>query len=334
MSLFASEQLGHSIKAQANLVLGSSTNVPGYQLCHANGSSAQVATFGATVVQYHHHHPSSTCTTPENLLFLSASCITDESKPLRGGIPLVFPIFNAGVVQGDDGLSTQPEWAKNMPSHGFARRRHWHLVDGETQISESGPSLTLVLHSDAETQHVYPFTFILQYTITLSADALHTRLDVKNTSESSMMPAQALLHTYYNVPITNVSLRGLAQQAFLDQLMSRKCQQESEKLEHIDRETDRIYAQSPDVLELCSGSYRLDIQKHASLSNHGSIDRLPSDVVVWNPWIDKAKRMSDFGDEEYQEMICIEPGLVHQYVHIPPQESLTLSQTIRIADVE
>merc|ERR1711894_353634 len=34
------------------------------------------------------------------------------------------------------------------------------------------------------------------------------------------------------------------------------------------------------------------------------------DVVLWNPWIEKAKRMSDFDDAEYEKMVCIEPGSV------------------------
>jgi glucose-6-phosphate 1-epimerase len=28
--------------------------------------------------------------------------------------------------------------------------------------------------------------------------------------------------------------------------------------------------------------------------------------VVWNPWSDKAKRMSDFGDDEWPSMLCVE----------------------------
>jgi glucose-6-phosphate 1-epimerase len=28
--------------------------------------------------------------------------------------------------------------------------------------------------------------------------------------------------------------------------------------------------------------------------------------VVWNPWIEKAKRMADFGDDEWPGMLCVE----------------------------
>ena len=33
-------------------------------------------------------------------------------------------------------------------------------------------------------------------------------------------------------------------------------------------------------------------------------------TVVWNPWIAKSKRMQDYGDEEYLQMICVESGNV------------------------
>lgn len=39
-------------------------------------------------------------------------------------------------------------------------------------------------------------------------------------------------------------------------------------------------------------------------------DMLP-DVVVWNPWIEKAKGMADFGPEEgYKHMVAVEAGSV------------------------
>lgn len=28
-----------------------------------------------------------------------------------------------------------------------------------------------------------------------------------------------------------------------------------------------------------------------------------NDVVVWNPWVDKAQKMGDMDDEEYKEMV-------------------------------
>lgn len=70
----------------------------------------------------------------------------------------------------------------------------------------------------------------------------------------------------------------------------------------IESETDRIYNAPPEqaikVLEHGKDRYEL------------SRDML-SDVVVWNPWIEKAKGMADFGPEDgYKNMICVEAGSV------------------------
>ena len=56
--------------------------------------------------------------------------------------------------------------------------------------------------------------------------------------------------------------------------------------------------------------------------------RKPCDVVLWNPWKEKAQQMSDFGDEEYKNMICIEPGCVSRYETCEPGQSWTLTQVI------
>ncbi|MCY1311645.1 Aldose 1-epimerase [compost metagenome] len=33
-------------------------------------------------------------------------------------------------------------------------------------------------------------------------------------------------------------------------------------------------------------------------------------AVVWNPWIDKARRLSQFADDAWQGMLCIETARV------------------------
>jgi len=37
---------------------------------------------------------------------------------------------------------------------------------------------------------------------------------------------------------------------------------------------------------------------------------VPTSCVVWNPYKEKAAAMSDFGNDQYVEMICVEPGLL------------------------
>jgi glucose-6-phosphate 1-epimerase len=53
--------------------------------------------------------------------------------------------------------------------------------------------------------------------------------------------------------------------------------------------------------------------------------------VVWNPWVDKARRMPDFGDDEWPEMLCIETAnALDDAVTVPPGESHTLAARIRV----
>lgn len=58
------------------------------------------------------------------------------------------------------------------------------------------------------------------------------------------------------------------------------------------------------------------------------------DVVVWNPWIEKGKRMDDFGDDEYQEMVCVEPGRVSEPFDLEAGASYELEQVIEWSEHE
>ena len=54
-------------------------------------------------------------------------------------------------------------------------------------------------------------------------------------------------------------------------------------------------------------------------------------AVVWNPWIDKAARMADYGDDEYPEMLCIEAANAgSDFRTLPPGASHTLGTEISL----
>jgi D-hexose-6-phosphate mutarotase len=62
------------------------------------------------------------------------------------------------------------------------------------------------------------------------------------------------------------------------------------------------------------------------------VEKTGSDAtVVWNPWIAKAKAMTDFGDDEWPLMLCIETCNVREHaVTVAPGESHGMGAVIRV----
>lgn len=44
-------------------------------------------------------------------------------------------------------------------------------------------------------------------------------------------------------------------------------------------------------------------------------------LVVWNPWDVTSNTMSDFGEDEYPNMICVEAGIVITPVTLNPNNT-------------
>ena len=57
-----------------------------------------------------------------------------------------------------------------------------------------------------------------------------------------------------------------------------------------------------------------------------------SDFVVWNPWRENAAKMSDFGDDEYPGMVCVEAAQASKRVSIARGEKVVASHTIAVMD--
>ncbi len=123
----------------------------------------------------------------QDLLFLDRATFEDETKNVRGGIPLLFPF--AGRLPEDKFLAA----GTVIKQHGFARNKPWRVG------AQSGSSISLQLESDEETMAVYPYPFLLEQRCTLLAHGLHVELRVSNTG-SKKMPVAPGWHPYFPCP--------------------------------------------------------------------------------------------------------------------------------------
>jgi glucose-6-phosphate 1-epimerase len=74
---------------------------------------------------------------------------------------------------------------------------------------------------------------------------------------------------------------------------------------------DRVYFDTTAAVDIIDP----ELKRRIRVSKSGS-----HSTVVWNPWIEKSKRMPDFGDEEYPQMVCVEAGHVARNQSTPPSE--------------
>lgn len=290
------------------------------ELRHPSGSRAEVHLYGATVTSFY------AAQEPErNVLFLSQKALLDGSKPIRGGIPLVFPVFGS---------------AEGFPNHGFARVNQWKLsqLDQTVGDNKSPTVATFTLDVSEDIKQMYPHDFALVYEVKLFDNALATAFHIQNKSDSEEMAFQALLHTYLSaddVRDAGVVVEGLKGLTYHDKVAAQEKTEEGEALT-ITQETDSVYANAPSPvvvrMKRADGKEQVvTIEKEAFIKSGASQLPQQSDVVVWNPWVDKAKGMSDFGDKEYPTMLCVEPGRVSEQQKLPAGQTFTLQQAIKLS---
>jgi len=236
------------------------------------------------------------------LLFMSQLSRFDEGAPIRGGIPVIFPWF--GAREGE-------------PAHGFARTQLWEMRE-ISPLSDGGLSVRLRL-PDSPAAALFP-KFSAEYLVTVGQN-LTAELVVTNESQDEDFTFENCLHTYFHVgDISAVSVTGLKGADYLDKVdgFARK----TERSEHIkfSRETDSVYLNTPNAVEIHDSKLqrRIRIEKSGSLS-----------TVVWNPWVDKAQQMPDFGNDEYRQMVCVESGNVAENkITLPAGKTSSLKAVI------
>lgn len=236
--------------------------------------------------------------------WLSDHCDYQAGTALRGGVPICWPWF------GD--LSRNPDKVKNQLSgdfdaHGFVRNIEWELT-GVELVGEDTTKVTLSLDISSRDDWKYPAQLRVIFTI---SSELSIQLQVINSGEHSFSFTNAL-HTYFTIgSIEHIQVDGLEGHDYLDTLNNWQIKKSNFPLK-ISEEVDRVYPNAPTQYVLIDNELGRRIKIETM--------NLP-DLVAWNPWVDKSKRLTHFADDDYKQMICLESArLLDNAVTLEPRE--------------
>lgn len=257
-------------------------------------STAEIYLHGAHVTHFKRHGQ-------PPLLFLSQCSRFEAGAPIRGGIPVIFPWFG------------KP--ADKPGQHGFARVKDWEL----REIHSTADGTAVVRLALPNCPELAGVGVKVEYLVTVGEE-LTAELILRHEG-AQPFAFENCLHTYFAVgEIGAVSVRGLQGVEYLDQPTNFSRHTDNGSEIRFGAEVDRAYLNTVHAVEIHDAALRriVRVEKEGSRS-----------TVVWNPWIAKAKAMPDFGDEEYQEMVCVESGNVAENrITLAPGETSRLKVSL------
>jgi glucose-6-phosphate 1-epimerase len=265
----------------------------------SHSADAEVSLYGAQVLSW---KPAG----QEEVLFLSEQSHFESGKAIRGGIPVCFPWFR---VKADNPKS---------PSHGFVRTREWRL--DSLRADDGSVTLVCVTTSDDSTRASWPHDFLLAYRIRI-AGTLRLELSVMNRGSNPLRFEEAL-HTYFRIgDIHQARVRGLDAVTYLDNNDGNKSKRQDGSVV-LTAPTDNAYLPTDVSAEI------LDPVLHRRLRT----EKLHSSTtIVWNPWQQGAAALADLGNDEWQQMLCVEAGnILSAAVSLAPGEEHTMRSTLSV----
>ncbi|MCY1395581.1 putative glucose-6-phosphate 1-epimerase [compost metagenome] len=273
---------------------------------HTAHGEALIAQQGAQLLSYQPHEQ-------QPLVWLSETAEYKHGQSVRGGVPVCWPWFGGlernpvevrGMVEGESG-----------PAHGLVRGVDWELED----IADEQGELTVHFRLDAHHglpgwPHAAELSLAMRF-----GEHLKLELTTRNLGDKPLAISQAL-HTYFAVSdIREVSVEGLQGARYIETLENWE-ERQQHGVVRFAGETDRIYLGLDRPLVIRDPQWNRGIHIQASHSRS---------AVVWNPWIDKAARLSQFPDDAWQRMLCIETARVmDDILSIAPGRSETMSVEI------
>lgn len=238
-------------------------------------ADADICLYGAHVTHFRTHKTM-------DILWMSPDSNFEVGTPIRGGIPVCFPWFGMNKENPD------------LPQHGFGRLMYWNME--ETQTLPTGETLVrMSLSSSTETKKYWEHDFYAEVTV-IVGKTLTVSLKVENTSEK-LFECGCALHSYFNLSaIENLSVYGLQNTRYFNQLDQNEYIQETQTLEIKQAET-RHYLDTETDCILHDPVFNRNIQ----ISKTGS--RV---TTVWNPWAETCANIGDLPDDAYETFVCLE----------------------------
>jgi glucose-6-phosphate 1-epimerase len=252
--------------------------------------TARILTQGAQLLDW-----IPTCSQP--VVWLSPFARFTPGKSARGGIPICWPWFGPH--------DSNPA----MSAHGPVRAVEWTLADATT-LPDGSHRLDFRLPSGNIDPQAWSHHTSLRLIITLGTD-LKLELGTHNHSNETLVLGEAL-HTYFYVSdVRHSRVLGLEDEEYLDKVDNGHRKRQAGPIV-VTGETDRVYLNTTQdcVIEDAGIKRRIRISKEGSHS-----------TIIWNPWIEKAARLGDMGDNGYLEMLCVESGnAAENRAHLAPGE--------------
>ena len=247
-----------------------------------------VAEQGAQILSYRRHGEHA-------LIWLSEEARGQRGQSVRGGIPVCWPWFG-DLARNPAALLAQYR-GDAAPFHGLIRNLAWECR--EQTVEGDNVRLLFACPQPENGLPGWPHAVDVELEICLDT-RLHIALRSHNRGQRPVWLSQAL-HSYFAVSdIRQVEVRGLEQCRYIETLAGWQ-EHEQEGALRFAGETDRIYLGLPERLELHDAGW----QRRICLESRNA-----HTAVLWNPWIDKAQRLSQFAADAWQRMLCIETANV------------------------
>lgn len=256
----------------------------------------EVYLLGATVTDW-------TPAGADPVIWVSSQARFEAGTAIRGGIPLCAPWFGPGRRK------------NKTPAHGWFRTAEWTFAGGES--GPDGVTLRFTLDgADADVPDGEPTDVRGEYAVTFGT-TLTTALTV--TAGADGLDLEDAMHTYLAVSdAESIRIDGLDGTRYADKAPGGRAINAQSGDLTLTRETDRVYQHTGPVTLVDEGKNR-----RLTLTREGS-----ASVVIWNPWQAKAASLSDFGDDEWHGMVCIETAnALAGHVELTAGESHTSTAT-------